>query len=423
MRRVAEAPLPRRTGSEIRRPSPTPALDPSVRALGVVTLLSDFSSEITVRTLPLFLVNVLGAKTGVVGLIEGIAESTSTLLKLVSGVLSDRFEQKKPLTLWGYGLSGFTKPLLYFATSWWWVLAVRFLDRAGKGIRTSPRDAIIAELTPPEHRGRAFGFNKAMDKLGAVTALLCAALLLLVGQHGAVGLTRRSYQWLVLLALVPGIASVIVLALAVRESAPALKAKALKQRPSWRDARGPFPQYLAVLFCFSLGNSSDAFLMLRAQSVGLSTVTIFIILAVFNLVIVASSIPAGVLSDRLGRRHVMVVGWVIYAAVYFGFAFASQAWHVWALYAGYGLYHGAFQGASTALVADLVPAERRGTAFGLYNAATGAAALPASLMAGWLWQTFGQGMPFLVGGGLALIAAVWLGLLGLRRSTPVPAGE
>lgn len=415
---------PRRTGTKIRPPSPTPALDPSVRALGVVTLLNDFSSEITVRTLPLFLVNILGAKTGLVGLIEGIAESTSTLLKLVSGVLSDRFEHKKPLTLWGYGLSGFTKPLLYFATSWWWVLAVRLLDRVGKGIRTSPRDAIIAELTPPEHRGRAFGFNKAMDKAGAVAALLCAAVLLFFGQHGAVGLTRQSYQRLVLFALIPGVASVFVLALAVRERGLPGKAKAPKQRSSWRDVRGPFLQYIAVLFCFSLGNSSDAFLMLRAQSVGLSTVTIFIILAVFNLVITVSSTPAGALSDRLGRRRVMVVGWVIYAAVYFGFAFASQAWHVWALYAGYGLYHGAFQGASTAFVADLVPAaERRGTAFGLYNAAIGVAAFPASLMAGWLWQSFGPGVPFLVGGGLALIAAVWLSLLGLRSPTPAPSDE
>src|SRR3989442_8471043 len=187
-------------------------LDPTVRALGVVSLLNDFSSEVAVRTLPLFLANVLGVRTGIIGLIEGIAESTATLLKIVSGYLADRIGRKKRLALWGYGLSGFTKPLLFFASGWGLVLLVRVLDRIGKGVRTAPRDALIADVTAPEHRGRAFGVNKAMDKAGAVTGLLLAAAILYFGRAGQVALTREHYQALVLLSVLPGIEAVLVLA-------------------------------------------------------------------------------------------------------------------------------------------------------------------------------------------------------------------
>ena len=257
-------------------------LDPTVRALGVVSLLNDFSSEVAVRTLPLFLANVLGVRTTVIGLIEGIAESTSTLLKLVSGHLSDRIGHKKALALWGYGLSNFTKPLLYFATSWGLVLVVRFLDRVGKGIRTAPRDALIADITAPEMRGRAFGFNKAMDKAGAVIGLLVAAAVIYLSQQDAVTLTRESYQWLVLLAVCPGLAAVGVMAKWVEEHP-----KPLKSAPSltWSQMDGRFWAFIAVLTIFTLGNSSDAFLMLRAQTLGLSTTEIFLVVALFNLVV------------------------------------------------------------------------------------------------------------------------------------------
>ena len=393
-------------GSESPAPATTVGLDPTVKALGVVTLLNDLSSEVAVRTLPLFLANVLGVKAGIIGLIEGLAESTATLLKVVSGVVADRVGKKKALALWGYGLSGFTKPLLFFAAGWPLVLVVRVLDRIGKGIRTAPRDALIADVTAPEDRGRAFGFNKAMDKAGAVAGLILAAGILYFGGTGQVALTRENYQALVLLSVVPGIASVFVLARWVRERPASPSVQASSVRLAWRGLDGRFRAYLVMLVIFTLGNSSDAFLMLRAQTLGFQPVEIFFLLTAFNLVITLSSTPAGALSDRLGRRGLIIAGWTIYAVIYVGFAFASSAWHIWALYLGYGLYYGAFQGAASALVADLVPPELRGTAYGLFNGAIGVAAFPASLLAGLLWDWYGAPAPFLIGGILALVAAV-----------------
>jgi MFS family permease len=383
-----------------------PPLDPTVKALGVVTLLNDLSSEVAVRTLPLFLANVLGVKAGIIGLIEGLAESTATLLKVVSGVLADRVGKKKALVLWGYALSGFSKPLLFFAAGWPLVLVVRVLDRIGKGIRTAPRDALIADVTAPEHRGRAFGFNKAMDKAGAVAGLILAAGILYFGGTGQIALTRENYQALVLLSVVPGIAAVFVLSRWVREWPASPSVQASSVRVAWRGLDGRFRAYLVMLVIFTLGNSSDAFLMLRAQTLGFRPVEIFLLLAAFNLVITLSSIPAGALSDRLGRRGLIVAGWTIYAVIYWGFALASSAWHIWALYLGYGLYYGAFQGAASALVADLVPPELRGTAYGLFNGAIGVAAFPASLLAGLLWDWYGAPAPFVFGGILAMVATV-----------------
>jgi MFS family permease len=387
-------------------------LDPTVRALGVVSLLNDFSSEVAVRTLPLFLANVLGVRTTVIGLIEGIAESTSTLLKLVSGHLSDRIGRKKALALWGYGLSNFTKPLLYFANSWGLVLLVRFLDRVGKGIRTAPRDALIADVTAPEMRGRAFGFNKAMDKARAVIGLLVAAAVVYLSQQDTVALTRDSYQWLVLLAIVPGLAAVGVMAKWVEEQPKPFNGS---PRLAWSQMDGRFWAFIAVLTIFTLGNSSDAFLMLRAQTLGLSTVEIFLVVALFNLVVTLTSTKGGALSDTLGRRGLIVSGWLIYAFIYLGFAFASAWWHVWILYAGYGLYYGAFLGASSALIADLVPDYLRGTAYGIFNAALGVVAFPASLLAGLLWDWYGPVAPFVAGGALALLATIGLLMIPLRR--------
>ncbi len=400
--------MPRPQTSEligVRGGGPPPApLDTTVKALGIVTLLNDLSSEVAVRTLPLFLANVLGVRTGIIGLIEGLAESTATLLKVVSGVLADRSGKKKALALWGYGLSGFTKPLLFFASGWPLVLAVRILDRIGKGVRTAPRDALIADVTAPEHRGRDFGFNKAMDKAGAVAGLVLAAGILYFGGTGQVALTRENYQALVLLSVVPGIAAVFVLARWVHERPGPASPQESSVRLAWRGLDGRFKAYLIVLVIFTLGNSSDAFLMLRAQTLGVQPVELFLILAAFSLVISLSATPAGALSDWLGRRGLIVAGWAMYAAIYLGFAFASSAWHVWALYLGFGLYYGAFQGAASALVADLVPADLRGTAFGLFNGAIGVAAFPASLLAGLLWDWYGASAPFLAGGALALVA-------------------
>ena len=391
------------------------ALDPSVRALGVVSLLNDFSSEVAVRTLPLFLANVLGVRIAIIGLIEGIAESTATLLKLVSGYLSDRFQKKKALALWGYGFSNLTKPLLYFASSWGVVLAVRFLDRVGKGVRSAPRDALIADLTAPELRGRAFGFNKAMDKTGGFLGLLVAAAVLYVTQRETLMLTRESYEWLVLLAVLPGLAAVAIVAWCVDESPRASKGKRTVSL-AWSEVDGRFKAFIAVVTLFTLGNSSDAFLMLRAQTVGFSTIEIFLVVAAFSLVIAATSTKGGTLSDTLGRRGLIIAGWLIYALIYLGFAFASERWHIWALYAGYGLYYGAFLGASSALVADLVPERLRGTAYGVFNAALGMAALPASVIAGLLWDWSGPAAPFLFGAVLAVMATIGLLMIPLKRN-------
>ena len=398
--------------TEIIRDQAMP-LDPTVRALGVVSLLNDFSSEVAVRTLPLFLANVLGVRIGIIGLIEGIAESTATLLKLASGYLSDRTGRRKALALWGYGFSNFTKPLLYFATSWDLVLLVRFLDRVGKGIRTAPRDALIADITPPELRGRAFGFNKAMDKAGGFLGLIVAAGVLYSSQQNTLTLTRESYEWLVLLAVLPGLAAVGILAWWVQERPKS----SVKSSPAliWSEMNGRFWAFIAVLTVFTLGNSSDAFLMLRAQTVGFSIVEIFLVVAAFSLVIALTSTKGGTLSDTFGRRGLIIAGWLIYALIYLGFAFASARWHIWVLYAGYGLYYGAFLGASGAIVAELAPQHLRGTAYGIFNAALGVAAFPASLLAGLLWDWYGPAAPFLFGAALAVVATVGLLMIPLKR--------
>ena len=393
-------------------------LDRNVKVLGLVSLLNDLSSEVTVRTLPLFLANVLGVKTGIIGFIEGIAESTATLLKIASGYLADRLGRKKALTLWGYGLSAFTKPFLYFANTWSLVLAVRFLDRVGKGVRTAPRDALIAEVTPEQDRGRAFGFNKAMDKIGAVIGLLLAAWLLSLMQSGQETLTRAGYQALVVLAVIPGLAAVVILAVGVHEPR---RLPVESSKPSgldflgWKSLDGRFKAFLWIVVLFTLGNSSDAFLMLRAQTVGFSTTEIFMLVAAFNLVVSVSSLPAGILSDRLGRRRLIISGWLIYALIYFGLAVATAAWHVAVLYILYGLYYGAFQGAASALVADLVPFDRRGTAYGLFNGAIGVSVFPASFIAGLLWQWFSPAAPFFFGAALAGLSSCLLLLVPSRR--------
>lgn len=390
-------------------------LDRNVKVLGVVALLNDLSSEVTVRTLPLFLANVLGVGTAIIGFIEGIAETTATLLKIVSGTLSDRLGKKKGLTLWGYGLSGFSKPLLYFANTWGLVLAVRFLDRVGKGVRSAPKDALIADVTPQAQRGRAFGFNKAMDKLGAFIGLLLAAWILSLTQSDQGTLTRTGYQALVLLAVIPGLAAVFILAAGLREPT-SLPPKASSKASGidlvgWKSLDSSFKFFLAIVVLFTLGNSSDAFLMLRAQTVGLSTTEIFLLVAAFSLVISVSSLPAGILSDYLGRRKLIMSAWLIYAVIYLGFGMATEAWHIGLLYIVYGLYYGAFQGAASALVADLVPSDRRGTAYGLFNAAIGVAAFPASLIAGLLWQWFSPAAPFYFGAGLAFVSGCLLLLI------------
>ncbi len=389
-------------------------LSPNVFFMGLVSFFTDVSSEMTLTVLPLFLANVLGVKTSIIGLIEGIAESTATLLKIFSGWFSDRLGKRKGLTVLGYGLSALTKPLLYFANNWPFVLAIRFTDRVGKGLRTAPRDALVADSANGNNLGRSFGFHRAMDTAGATLGVALAAAIIYLSQRGGLNLIRSTYQHLVLAAMIPAFLAVAILGKFVQEvKRPMTKSTAV---PSFSlKGLGPrFRIFLAIVIIFTLGNSSDAFLILRAQNLGLSVLEIFIMLTMFNLLYALVSWPAGALSDRVGRRTLIVMGWSVYGLVYLGFAAASTAWQVWALYVIYGIYYGFFEGVGKALVADVVPwTEQRGTAYALYNGAVGLTTLPASVIAGVLWQAVGPAAPFVFGAALALLAAVllvvWLG--------------
>jgi MFS family permease len=395
-------------------------LSRNVFIFGFVSLLNDWSSEITVRILPLFLANVLGVKTSIIGLIEGVADSTATLLKIFSGWFSDKVGRRKPLVLAGYALSALSKPLFYFAASWPFILVLRFLDRVGKGVRTSPKDALIADSTENKRQGRAFGYSRAMDPLGAVIGLLMAAALTAFGGHVVRLMTRSTYQTLVLLAAVPALISVFLVVLFIRDHPPEGE-KRTRPSLSLKGFDGRFRAFLAIMVVFTLGNSSDAFLILRSQQLGLSLVEILIMLAMFNFVTTIVSFPAGVLSDRIGRPKVIIAGWFIYGLIYLGFALARSGWQVWALYTLYGAYYGATEGVARALVADVVTdSAKRGTAYGLYNAAVGISALPASVIAGWLWQSIGPAAPFLFGAVLSLIAMAALAVL-TRAHRPAAA--
>ncbi|MCJ7512281.1 MAG: MFS transporter [Anaerolineales bacterium] len=393
----------------------------NVWVLTLTSFLTDISSEMVVNLLPLLLVSVLGVRTGVVGLIEGVAETTASLVKLWSGWFSDRTGRRKPLVVLGYGLSAISKPFLYFATRWGTVLAVRFSDRLGKGLRSAPRDAMIADGIQPAQRGLAFGLHRAGDTAGAVVGV-SIALAVVVASGQTATLTRETFQRVVLLSLIPAALAVVLVFLGVRERAQARPVGELV-KPRLRDLGRPYFLYLATFGLFTLGNSSDAFLILRASSVGLSVVGILAMMLAFNLVYAIVSTPAGAASDRLGRKRLLLSGWLLYALVYLGFARMSAPWQAWLWMMLYGLYYALTEGVSKALIADLVVPDRRGSAYGLYAGVVGMLALPASLLAGVLWQGvgewagFGPAAPFLFGAGLSAIAAGLLFLQDLRPRT------
>ncbi|MCJ7534126.1 MAG: MFS transporter [Anaerolineales bacterium] len=381
----------------------------NVWILSITSFLTDVSSEMIFNLLPLFLVNVLGVRTAVVGLIEGLAETTASLIKFGSGALSDYLDNRKTLAVIGYGLSAVAKPLLYFANTWGWVLGVRFTDRVGKGIRSSPRDALLAASTPADRRGLAFGLHRAADTAGAFTGLLIAALVVWVTQAAASTLTRSTFQIVTLISIVPAFLGVLVLAFGAREVISAQSPKTDRQfKFSGLDRR--FWAFLGVVVIFTLGNSADAFIILRAQERGLNVLQVLGMLLTFNAVYTLIASPAGALSDRIGRRAVLISGWLVYGLIYLGFAYADTGAQIWLFYGVYGLYYALTEGASRAFVADLVPQEQRGTAYGYFNAGIGLAALPASLIAGILWQGLGSwaglgpAAPFYFGASLALLS-------------------
>jgi MFS family permease len=388
----------------------------NVWAVGLTSFFMDISSEMVVNILPLFLANVLGVQTAIIGLIEGIAEATASLLKLFSGWLSDRLGGRKWLAVAGYGLSAATKPFFYAANNWGLVAGVRWADRLGKGIRTAPRDALVADSVTKETRGLAFGFHRALDTAGAMVGLLIAAGAVWLAQADAVSLSRPTFQMIVLLSLAPAFLAVLSLVLGAQDVAGSSR----RDAPgfSLRGTGRPFAIFLVIVSLFTLGNSSDAFLVLRAQNLAVPVTGILMMLVVFNLVYALVATPAGSWSDRVDRRRLIIGGWLVYALIYLGFALARAGWQVWLLYVAYGLYYGMAYGAANAMVADLVPAHLRGTAYGAYHAVIGLLAFPASLIAGILWEGagswagFGPSAPFLFGGGLALLAAllmaVWM---------------
>lgn len=385
---------------------------PNVFFLGIVSFLTDVSSEMIFTLVPLFLSNVLGTPVTYVGLVGGLSESTDAVLRIGSGWLSDRIRKYKSLALAGYGLSTLAKPFMYLAAGWGAVLAIRFGDRMGKGLRSSPRDALIAHSAPTGEMGRSFGWHRAMDTSGAVLGLAMAALVIYLVQGGGFELSLKAYRWLVVIGVVPAALAVLVLWRFVREAGnqPAgVSATGIGLR---RGLLGGFDTrfrlFLVVMAIFSLGNSSDFFVILRAQNLEVPLVSVILMLVLFNVSYAVVALPAGTLSDRLGRRRLIALGWFIYAFVYLGFAVASATWQVWLLFAIYGVYHGIVEGIARAFVADLVPEGKRGTAYGLYHGVVGLALLPASLIAGWLWDTVNPAAPFYLGAGLAFLAMLGL---------------
>ena len=402
------------------QPSKLRRLPLNVWVLSATSFFTDVSSEMLFNLIPLFLVNVLGTRTLYVGLIDGIAETTASLVKIISGRLSDVLGKRKWLTVAGYSLSTIAKPFLYFANSWPWVLGVRFTDRIGKGIRTAPRDALLANSIQSNQRGLAFGLHRAGDTAGAFTGLGIAALIVWFAQANDAVLELNTFRVVVLASIIPAVLGVLILALGAREVEAASPAKADSQvntttSPMKSEHKGidrRFKLFLVVVVIFTLGNSSDSFIILRAQDRGLNVLQEMLMLMTFNAVYASLSGPLGSLSDRIGRRRLILGGWLLYGLIYLGFALSQTGTQIWALFALYGIYYASTEGVAKALVADLVASEQRGTAYGFFNGAIGITALPASVIAGLLWQGaggwsgFGSSAPFFFGASLALLAGI-----------------
>jgi MFS family permease len=376
-----------------------PRLGRNVVALAAVSFFTDVSSEMIYPLLPLFLTASLGATASFVGIIEGAAEATSALLKLGSGWWSDRVGRRKPLVVAGYAIASIVRPLIGLAQTAAQVLAIRITDRVGKGIRGAPRDALIADSVDPSIRGRAFGVHRAADHAGGVVGPLVA--------FGLLAAWSIDVRTVFLLAAIPAAIAVVIAITAVREVPPVAAPKTaveLRLEP----LGGRFWRVLAAIVVFTLGNSTDAFLLLRATQLGVPVALAPVLWAVLHVVKSAASAPGGAISDRLGRRPTIIAGWVLYAAVYLLFGLATEAWHAWVLFCVYGVHFGLTEGGERAMVADLVPASRRGIAYGWYYLGVGVAALPASVLFGILWDRFGSAVAFTTGASLALVASILL---------------
>jgi len=374
----------------------------NVFILSFVSFLNDIGGQTIKYAIPLFLTNALGVKTSIVGLIEGIGESTPTILQPISGYLSDKVQKRKPIIVFGQILRSVIV-FLFFATSWWIVLLVRFADRTGKGIQGAPRDALLSASAEVNKQGKAFGLSRMFDNAGAVVGLIFAGLITLFAAKGALTLSTTIFRYIVLLAVIPAITAAILLYNFLHD----VDGSREKLRIKLQDSLGhKYYLFLLIMFIFTLGNSSDAFLILKAQKVGMDITSIFFLLAAFSLVASITALPIGIFSDKIGRKKTIIVGWLLYSFVYFGFAQTNTALITITLFLLYGLYYGLTEGAAKAYVADIVPENKKGTAFGLYNLVIGGTLFPASLIAGFLWQTFSPTASFYFGGIMAIVATV-----------------
>ncbi|WP_066250630.1 MFS transporter [Neobacillus drentensis] len=381
-------------------------LNSVIVVLGMVSLLTDLSSQMIVPILPLYLTSVLHVQVGTVGIIEGIAESTASILKFFSGWISDRFGKRKLLMVVGYGLSNLIKPFFALSSNWGQVLFIRFADRFGKGIRTSPRDAILADTTTKEERGKAFGFRRSMDTLGAALGPF-VTYLILTQWNG-------SYQAVFWLSAIPGLIATLLLIFFLKEKRNPIKTPSnVKKLPSisFKGLNSRFVWFTLITTIFTIGNFSDAFLILRAKDVGMAAEYIPLTYFAYNIITSIFSTPFGMISDRIGRRPVLITGYVMFALIYLGFGLVHTVFGIWVLFFIYGLYYATTEGIQKAYVADMVPEGQRGMAMGTFNALTGIAALPASVMAGFLWQSFGAFTAFGVSSLLAIISALLMFIL------------
>lgn len=386
-------------------------LNKNVTIAGLVSFFMDVSSEMIYPLVPLFLANVLGVNKSVIGLIEGIAESTASLLKVFSGWYSDRIGSRKWLMAAGYGISALSRPIVAVASSWQQVLAFRFVDRLGKGIRTAPRDAIIAESADEGSLGKAFGLHRSMDTMGAVVGpTLAFGLLVWVAND------LRLVFWL---SMIPAAIAVLLIIFFITETAKSKAVGSPKPKLTLSHFDWKFKSFVAIATLFAIGNSSDVFLILRAEQVGVPVAMIPILYLVFTLVYSLSAMPAGIAADRFGKKRLILIGFLLFAAVYFGFAVLASSLSVWFLFAFYGLFMGITEGVQKAFLASIIPAEFKATAFGIYNMCIGLALLPASLVAGLLWDRVSPAAPFYFGGITALLAASLFLVLGVMMKKRV----
>ena len=379
----------------------------NITVLSWTSFFEDVSSQMNYSLLPLFLANVLGVNKAFIGLIEGIAETTASFLKVLFGWLSDKLKSRKIFILTGYGITAVSRPFLSIASRGWHVLALRFLDRTGKGMRTSPRDALIADSCTESERGRAFGFHRAMDTSGAVVGPLLAFFL-----FSKAGMNYRS---IFLISVIPAIVAVLLVSMAREKKSIISEVQNLQDKSVNEKLPADFKKFLFVIGLFTLGNSSDAFLILRANNVGVSPMFIPILWLTFNSTYAVSSLPSGIASDRIGSKRVITYGFLIYALVYFGFAFASFQYQAWLLFIIYGFYYGLTDGVSRSFVSKMILPQHRATAFGIYHAVVGLIALPASLLMGFLWDWRGPRIAFMFGMSLALISALLLATFNLKE--------